>query len=267
MKVCILAVLVALAGARTASAQDKDKDKASDVLRKCAGELVKKEGYRLSETIAVPGLDGRGGGGAEPLFEGVVKKDLAVLRGPCTVYFRGATAVAKAENGSFADPKNLIEQNPVPEATRNPGVVVADILKFARAATFGGEEALGARDCRVILTKADPAPAFQHLSEMARRIRFQSGYPDTDRIGLIDKARSTSSYKVWVGKDDLLFHKIVWTINMVTDKSKMSKPLGDALPDTYVGTYTIEIKDYDKELTLDLPKEVKAKLGVKDDKK
>jgi hypothetical protein len=242
--------------------------KAPEILRKSAVELAKKKGYHVVEKFTPPGRRGGRGGGmggeaaTEPVFEGLVKKDFAALTGAAEVYCRGSVYLTRNAKGLYIDPKDLPDENDqlLVGSARNPAVIVADILRFGQAAAFTSEEKLGEIECKVAETWADAPTTEQHIKDAVKHVRLPREAGMIDVMNLVDKKKSSSSFKVWVGKEDLLFHKIEWTITAFVDKTK---PFTERFPDKYEAKYALDIKDYDKDTEIELPKEIRAKFGIK----
>lgn len=264
-------IVAALALSLAAYGDDKiGNSKAPEVFKKVKAELDKKKGYHAAEKYTLGGLPGGGGGGlpGEQSFEGVVKKDFAALKGSAEVYCKGAVTLVRNAQGQYVEPKQLDGQDGVVAGTvRNPAVVYADILRFSGAATFTSDEKLGEKECKIAETWADGASTEQQLKDIAKNIKLPAQAGNVDVMQFVDKKKSSSSYKVWVGKEDLLFHKIEWTISLSIDKTKIPGGFGDRMPDKIDAKYDIEIKDYDKDLDVEVPKEIKARFGLKDEPK
>jgi len=266
--------LAALAFSLAAFGDDKiGNSKAPEIFKKVAAELAKKKGYHVVEKATVPGLGGRGGGGMPGMqdqsFDGVVKyKDFAALKGAAEVYCKGAITLTKNPQGKYVEPKDLEGQDGMTAgAVRNPAVVYADALRFHGPATFTGDEKFGEIDCKVAETWADTASTEQQLKDVVKNIKLPAQAGNMDVMQIVDKKKSQSAYKIWVGKEDLLFHKIEWTITIAIDKTKVPGGFGAQLPDKLDAKVDIEIKDYDKDLDIEIPKEIKARFGLKDEPK
>lgn len=277
MRTRSLVVAMALAFAMTAWGDDKiGNSKAPEVFKKSAAEIAKKKGFHVVEQFTPPGGGRRGGGGGgggngdmgraptDTVFEGIVKKDFAALAGAAEVYFKGPLALTRTAKGAYVEPKDLPEEDAlVAGAARNPAMILADLWRFGAASAFIADEKLGERECKIAETWADAATTEQHLKDVAKQVRIPRQFGPIDVMMFVDKKKSSSSYKVWVGKEDLLFHKVEWTVVIAIDKTKVPGGFADRWPDRYEAKYVIEINDYDKDLDYEPPKEIRAKFGLK----
>ncbi len=263
--------ILALALAATAFGDDKiGNAKAPEILKKVHAELAKKKGWHVTEKIVLPQMPGGGGGGmpGDQSFDGVVKKDFAALKGPVEAFCKGPITLVKNAQGKFVEPKDLDGQTgAIAAAVRNPVVIVTDVIRFAGPSTFTSEEKVDEFDCKVAETWADSKSTEEQLKGIVANIKLPAQAGNIDIMQFVDKKKSSSAYKAWIGKETLLFHKVEWTVTVVIDKGKIPGGFGDQLPDKVEAKYELAIKDYDKDLDVEVPKEIKARFGLKDEPK
>ncbi len=271
----LVGLSVAIALASNAFGDDKiGTTKAPEILKKVASELSKKKGYHVTEQTVLPQVPGGGGGGGLPSaddlkFEGIVKKDCAALKGGAEAWCKGALILIRTKQGKYVEVKELSDdEKRIAGAVRNPAVIIADIFRFGGASSFTGEETIQEIDCKIAETWADQKTAEEHLKEVVKFIPIPKQFAgNMDITQFLDKKKSSSAYKAWVGKETLLFHRVEWTITAVIDKGKIPGGYGDRLPDKVELKIELVIKDYDKDLEIEVPKEITAKLGWKEEPK
>ncbi len=258
------------------------KMKAPETLKKALPEITKKKGYHVNEKVTIPALGGRGGGGQaqEPEFEGVVLKgDLAAMKGALEVYAKGPVTLVKNTKGEFVDPEKLTGQEAQQgTAFKNPALLVAEVFHFLATSAFTNDEAVEGVDCKIVETFADPKTTEDQIKRLLDRISKQ--IPDQGGGGgggggmggmggmlgqlsnYVDKKASSSTYKMWLGKNDLLPYKIEWTLTIVVDKAKIPGGFGAQVPDKLEAMTVLKISKYDEALEVDWPKEIRAKFGI-----
>lgn len=262
-KRAILTAAVALAGA-VALADDKiGTSKAPEILRKVQTELSRKQGYRFTEKVGAPQARGQV---PEQNFEGVVKKDFAAVKGSIEAWCKGSVTLVRNGQGRIVEPRQLeMQQSAVAAALKNPAVVTATVIRFGAGSRFTGEEKLGEAECKIAETAADPKTTEEQIREYMRNIKLPAEVGTMDLTGFVDKKKCASTYKAWVGKEDLLFHRIEWTLTIVIDRKKIPPGFADQLPipENLDVKTVIDVKDYDQELDVEIPKEIRARFGMK----
>jgi hypothetical protein len=240
------------------------KKKAPEALKLAGAEMAKKKGYHAGEKITLPQLGGQGGG-QEPSFDGIVLKDICAMKGSAEVYAKQAVTLVKNTQGQFVDPEQLqgAEQT-IAASFRNPWIFVQEVTsRFAATSGFGNDEAVDGVDCKVAETFADEKTTQEQIKEVSSRIGQLRQYGVRDISGFTDKKASNSSYKVWIGKTDLLIRKIEWTLTIAIDKNKIPGGFGQQMPDKVEAKTELTFSKYDESLDWEWPKEIKAKFGVK----
>jgi len=270
---------------KPAAAEDKiGKSKGPEILKKTAAELAKKKGYHADEKVTIPALGGRGGGqGQEPSWEGVVliKGDLASMKGSAEICAKGAVTLVKDTKGAFVEPDKLQGQAAGQAgAFKNPQVLLGEVFRFAATSYTGNDEAVDGVDCKIVETTADPKTTEEQIkSTLDRAAKSMGGGggggggggqgPMGGMGGMlgnlanyVNKKESTSGYKVWIGKKDLLPYKCEWTLTIVVDKDKIPGGFGAQVPEKIEAATEVKISKYDEALEIDWPKEIRAKFGI-----
>lgn len=155
------------------------------------------------------------------------------------------------------------KDNGLPLATRNPWCCSDDLFKYAASARWLDESKVGDVECKIVQTQADAAGTEGYIKRLVQgNVNAVDGMPEWNWMSVYDAKNSNIVYRAWIGKQDLLIWKMEWVLVMGIDKSKYPAL---ELPDNIRMAWTFEISDFDKELDLKLPAEVKRRFGVKED--
>ena len=266
----VLAVMLAVcggAGAQDAKPVDRiGKDKPAAVAVKMLAEAQKRKSAAITETSQT-GPQAQ----AAASFEGVMRKDFAAVKGTMEIYARGSTVLVNM-GGRFDPPEELKGLESL-QATgfRNPALYLADLGRVVPSATFGGDEAVDGKDCRVVDFIADTALIKQLLKELGDRVEKAmagaGGGPGLFGGGgvlrlanVLDEKASVATYRVCVGRDDLLPYRFEY---MMRPKVKPgSLPPEVKLPplDQKV---EIRFSKWDQDVAFDIAPFIKAKWGIK----
>lgn len=254
----VLCAAAALSVALVAYGDDKiGKSPAPEILKKIKGELDKKKGWHCKELLKFPGT----GAKSEMSGEGIVKKDFVALKGTNEIYSKGPRTLIKDAAEKFVEPKAFSGADAIwPKCYRNPYTLFSnDILRFAVGARWAkSDEMVDGTECKVAETQTDPGTRDDQLKEVMGTI--PPPIAGWDPMSINNPRKSTSAYKVWIGKEDLLIRKIEWVLTMVVDQSKAA---GYKFPDKIEATWTIEFSNYDEDLDTEIPKEIQKAFGVK----
>lgn len=235
----------------------------ADLVRKAVAQVSRQKGYqvKISVTTQIPGLTG-----IEE--EGIVKdRDSAAVKGTAEIYARGPNVLIRS-GGRFAAPKELDVQSPEGRAGalfKNPAVQLAEIEGALRSndSRFLDDEG----DCRVVRVACTIEQKTQQVRDVAKNIKVPSQFGNFGNVNVenaIDPAKTESVYKVWIGRKDLLVQKYEW--EFAPAFRDVSIPGGGGLPidpSQLKITYTVTIPRYNENLDVEIPKEVKSKLGIK----
>jgi hypothetical protein len=154
------------------------------------------------------------------------------------------------------------KDNGLPIATRNPWQVYDEALKFADKGKWSGDGTAAGQDCKILESTADAAMLEAHLKFFVQgNVLAYDGIPDWNWLDVKDASKTSFTYKVWIGKEDLLVWRMESALTMGIDAKK--KPELD-LPSKIEMKWSYDISDYDKDLDLSIPKEVKSRFGLKD---
>lgn len=256
-----VAALVLLAGARGAAPQvDRiGRDRAPVVALKVLTEAQKKKSAAIAETTQL-GLTGE----TTSTFEGVMKKDVAAVKGSAEVYARGRNYVIRVGDRYDLATRLRGEEAILAAAFRNPAVMLAEAARLVPGAVYLDDEEVDGKDCKGISLPADARTLKEHLAEMADLVQKQlTGFARDLFSGkltsYLDEKLSTSRFVLWVGKADLLIHKMEWIIE--TETRQASLPPG-VQPFRVTRRCSVKFSRWDEDLTLDVPAPVKARLGL-----
>jgi hypothetical protein len=269
-----LVVLALSLGAGAQEKKDADggdkigKDKAPVVARKALAEIQKKKGCAIAETNQV-GLDAQ----QQPqptTFEGILRKDFAAVKGTAEVYAKGATYLVNT-GGRFDPPEEVQGLAGAQAATfKNPSLILKELEGIVSSATFGGDETVDGKDCKVVDLLAGEALIKQHLKEIGeranRRMRgFGGGFGGGGFINLqnaLDEKQTMATYRVCVGKDDLLVYRVEFVIRPKLKPNSLPK---EVPADRFVLDQKIDVKltKWDAEPAFDIPGVIKTKWALK----
>ena len=262
----LLAVLLA-AGVGAQDAKDKiGKDKPPVVATKALAEARKRKSAAIKESNQV----GPAAQGAAQ-FDGVMRGDFAAVKGAMEIYARGA-AVLVNTGGRFDPPEELKGPEALQALSfRHPALYLADAGKVAASATFGGDEAVDGKDCRVVDLIADAALIKQYLKDLGDRVEKalagQGGGPGLFGAGGVfrlanafDEKGTVATFRLCVGKDDLLPYKFEFVMRPKIKPGSL--PPQVRLPELDQKTEILFSK-WDQEVPFEIAGFIKAKWGVK----
>ncbi len=266
--------ILVLALSLGASAQEKNdgdkigKDKAPTVAKKALMEIQKKKGCAIAESIQV-GIDAQQP--PPPLtFEGILRKDFAAVKGAGEVYAKGSSYLMNT-GGRFDPPDQVDTQEGAQAGSfRNPSLIFKDLETIVASATFGGDETVDGKDCKVVDFLAGEALVKQHLKEIGERVnksfrRFGGGFGGSivNFETALDEKKTLATYRVCVGKEDLLVYRLEFVIRPKL-KPKTNLPPQIPLDRLNLDQKTdIKFGKWDEEVAFDIPGVIKAKWAVK----
>lgn len=257
----------ALAGAQDAKPADKiGKDKPPAVATKMLAEAQKRKSAAIKESNQV-GPQAQGAA----QFEGVMRRDFAAVKGTLEIYCRGPQTLVNT-GGRFDPPDELKGPEALQALSfRHPSLYLADVGKVAASATFGGDEAVDGKDCRVIDLVADPALIKQYLKDLGDRVEkalagagggaglFGAG--GVFRLqNSFDEKGTVATFRLCVGKDDLLPYKFEFVMRPKIKPGSL--PPQVKLPELDQKTEILFSK-WDQEVAFDIPGFIKQKWGIK----
>ncbi len=256
-----LAVLTLGAGA--AKAQEEDligSKKAPSILPKAVKAVMKKEGFRFLQKISITGLDDR-----KADFRGETRnrKAFAAATGSAEVYAKGLRYLVRSGENFFPPDKLKGEEGTRAAMFRNPAVLLLDIRKLSRGATWGDDETVDGKACIVAKLSADERTVKAQIKGFNTYLGELKQYGVSDITPYIDVKRSTSRYLVSVGKEDLLIHRIEWVVSLAVKKNAIPPGVPITLPEKVEAKMEMKMSGYDEELQLDLPKKIRQWSGIK----
>jgi hypothetical protein len=263
-------ILAVLLTAGLGSGQDKKevdkigKDKAPTVLKKALAEIQKKKGSAIAESTEMA----TGPRKLSNTFEGVLRKEVAGVKGSAEVYAKGATMLVNT-GGRFDPPEDIQGQDALgAQSFRNPSLLIDEVGKNAAPQQFGQEESVDGKDCKSIDMLADAAQLRAQLKEWGERLnktfKNQIGFAGAQVFDLrnaMDEKASSASYHVCVGKDDLLVYRIQWVIRPKIKPGAL--PPMVRLPEDMDQKVDVKFSKWDEDVPFDIPAVVKAKLGIR----
>ncbi|MHC4608392.1 MAG: hypothetical protein ACYTAF_15890 [Planctomycetota bacterium] len=286
-----------------AAGQDGDEDrteklKPPSAAGKAVKEMDKLDGYHYTE-------DGRSEGGSgqdqSVSFEGVVKDDFCSATGTMEMYAKKTKVLVRDSSDKFVPRESLTGDEAIQaEFFRTPQEFLAEV-KAVKGASWDGEGSIGEADCRILKLTADAKQLEAQIKKFADRMmdrmkdqikervppQFREMIPD-DLTQFIDKKNSKSTYRLWIGKADLLVRKLTWDLEL-----KISMPGmpggggrgpggggggrgpgggggpggGMGIPDKVSVKYELTFSKFNEDLDVEIPKEVRKKLRIKNKKK
>ena len=256
-----LLVLGLAAGEGAAQEGDKvGKDKAPVVARKAMAEIQKKKGAAIAETSQLGTAQE-----TSSTFQGVMKKDFAAVKGSAEIYARGKVSILRTGD-RYDLAANLKGEEALTAASfRNPAVMLGDAGRLVNGAVYLNDEAVDGKDCKVVSLVADPRMLKEHLQEVAEVVQKQlTGFArdlfSGNLTGYLDEKISTSRFVLWVGKADLLVHKMEWVLEAETKAASL--PPG-VQPFKVTRRCEVKFSQWDEDLPFDVPAPVKVRLGLK----
>lgn len=261
---CCAAILVILL-APGADAQDKiGKDKAATVLKKALAEVAKKKSAAISESAELAAGPRRAPVGT---FDGVLRKDLAAVKGTAEVYAKGSTYLVNL-GGRFDPPDELQGQEGAgAQSFRNPALLIEELARVGAPPQFGPDEMVDGKDCKVVDVALDPALTKQYLKEFGERLNramrgFNGGFGQVfDLKNAMDEKNTAGSYHVCVGKDDLLIYRINFAIRPKIKPGALPREV--PIPDDMMQKVDVKFSKWDDENPFEIPAVIKAKWGIK----
>lgn len=257
----IVAVLILLGGAHGPGTQADQigRDRAPAVAVKVLAKVQKKKGAAIEETTQL-GLSGE----TTSTFEGVLKKDVVAVKGSAEVYARGRIYVIRVGDRYDLAANLRGEEAVLAAAFRNPAVMLAEAARLVPGAVYLDDEEADGKDCKVISLPADARTLKEHLTEMGDLVQKQLTGLARDLFSgkltsYLDEKLSTSRFVLWVGKADLMIHKMEWYLE--TETRQASLPPG-VQPFRVTRRCSVKFSRWDEDLALDVPLPVKARLGL-----
>ena len=245
-------------------AQDSDKvgkDKAPTVAKKSTAEVQKKK----SAVIAVATEVKLGPQAVNSTFEGVLRKEFAGVKGSADVFAKGSVYLVKVGD-RYDSPDTLKGQEAVPALSfKNPAVMLSEAGRLAPGATYLSDDKVDGTDCKVLSLVADPVLLKEHLKEVGAIVQktlkgFAGDLFSGNLASIFDEKTSVSRYALWVGKSDLLVHKLEWA--MKPDVKPGSLP--PQAPQVSVELHSeVKFTKWDEDVAFEIPAAVKAKWGIK----
>ena len=242
------------AAALAFAADDISKMAAKDVMKKGAANMDALPGYHVSMNVEISGVGG--GMKAEGIY---VKPDTYFLKTDAgfEMYLKGKKALANnPANGQWQEAKDLDPAVAAAVAVAqniNPASILAMMSKSG-ASKFREDEKLGEIDCKVVEVPGSPDDVKKLLEDQLKDIPMLKG---ANAGQFLDTKKSTSMWIAWIGKEDLLVHKMEGNVHAEMKKNQ-------ALPIPSMDQkMTIEFSKHGQELELNAPDEVKQKLGLK----
>ncbi len=235
--------------------------KAPQALTKSRDAWAKKKGCHVKVDVTSTLLSAELRALEKAEFEGKVVRDFMWLRGSAEIFGRGTEKLVRQDN-NYVEPRRASGRlNRTGSLTRNPAVVLDELFRFTRGATFGADEKSGDVECRIVETAADERTLMEQVKEVTGSLKALEGYFIKDFTSVTDRKKSTSKYKAWISRADLLPARLEWTLTITVNKKSI--PFGaDEVPDQFEVSAVYLFTKYDTELQIDVPPAVKAKFGA-----
>ncbi len=246
-----------------AAAQEADKigkDKAPTALRRALAEYQKKKSAAIAESTQLDLFQE-----TSSTFEGVLRKDFAAVKGSAEIYAKGKNFIVRTGD-RYDEASGLRGEDAIRAASfRNPAVMIYEAARLLAGAAYLGDEAVDGRDCKVVGAAADQRLLKEHLREIADLVQKQlTGFGrdlfSGNLTAYLDEKVSASRYAIWVGKADLVIHKMVWVLE--TEAKASSLPPG-VQPFKVTLRCEVKFSKWDEDVPFDVPAPVKARLGIK----
>ncbi|MEK7867375.1 MAG: DUF6612 family protein [Planctomycetota bacterium] len=242
------------AAALAFAADDISKMAAKDAMKKAATTMEALPGYHVTMNVEIAAV--AGGLKAEGIY---VKPDTYYLKSDAgfEMYLKGKKAVANnPANGQWQEAKDLDPAVGAALAVAqniNPASIIAMMSKSG-ASKFREDEKLGEIDCKVVEVPGSPDDVKKLLEDQLKDIPMLKG---ANPGQFLDTKKSSSTWIAWIGKEDLLIHKLEGNVHAEM-KANPNLPIP-----SMDQKMTIEISKHGQELELNAPDEVKKKLGLK----
>ncbi|HEX7900501.1 MAG TPA: hypothetical protein VF950_22240 [Planctomycetota bacterium] len=262
-----MGMLLALLLAQDAKPADKiGKDKPPAAAAKALAEARKRKSAAIKESNQIGAQ-----AAAAAQFDGVMRGDFAAVKGAMELYARGAVVLVNT-GGRFDPPEELKGQEALQALTfRHPALYLADVGKVVASATFGGDEVVDGKDCRVVDLIADAPLIKQYLKDLGDRVEKamagQGGGPGLFGAGGVfrlanafDEKGTVATFRLCVGKDDLLPYKFEFVMRPKIKPGSLPPEI--KLPPLDQKTEILFSK-WDQEVPFDIAGFIKAKWGVK----
>lgn len=245
-------------GASALQAADKvGKDKAPVVALKALAEVQKRKGAAVSETCELGALQQ-----TTATYQGILRRDFVAVKGTTEIYARGKMVIVRTGD-RYDQAANLRGEEALPVASfRNPAVMFADASRAAASATYQDDETLEGKDCKVVSLTGDARLVKEHLQEVAEVVQRQltgaaAAIYSGNLTSYLDEKLSSSKFTLWVGKSDLLIHKMAWVLESET------KPTPFVQPFKITRKIEARLTQWDEDVAFDIPGPIKAKFGIK----
>jgi hypothetical protein len=262
-----LALLLAL----SAAAQDKGdkigKATAPAAAAKFLAEVQKRKSCAITENFEV--LRENANNNQPTSFEGVLRKDIAGVKGAAEVYAKGSTYLVNT-GARFDPPEEMQGREAVTaQAFKNPSLLFAELARIVKSATFGGDEVVDGKDCRIVDFVADAALLREHMKELGDRLGrnmrgFGGGGFGTvfNPANSIDEKNSVATYRVSVGKEDLNVYRIEFVMRPKLKPNSVPRevPMQNLVFDQKLD---VKFSKWDEEVAFEFPVYIKNKWGVK----
>ncbi|GEM_PF-4690706 len=242
------------AAALAFAGDDISKMSAKDVMKKATTTMDALPGYHVAMNVEITGVGG--GMKADGIF---VKPDTYFLKTDAgfEMYLKGKKALAiNPADGKWQEPKDLDPAVAAAVAVAqniNPASILAMMAKSG-ASKYREDEKLGEIDCKVVEVPGSPDDVKELLENQLKDIPMLKG---ANPGQFLDTKKSTSIWIAWIGKEDLLVHKLEGNVH-----AEMKKNPNLPIP-SMDQKMTIEFSKHGQELELNAPDEVKQKLGLK----
>ena len=271
MRYATIAILLTMAtGGWSAPDDDKiGKLSAPAALQKSLREVSRKKIAAISEKseLAI------GQQKIETQFDGVLQRDFAGVKGSQEVYAKGDKYLVKV--GARFDPPNKVEEQAGVEAAsfKNPALILKELALGLRSAQYTADEDVDGVKCALVVIQCDPRLVKMHLKETAERMNQimaarAGNNPDGGDflarfIGMrdfLDPKESTSTFAVWIAREDLLIRKIEWIVEPVVKKNALGGRLAQL---KFATRITVMFSNWDGDIPFDVPGVIKAKFRIR----
>ena len=264
MKTLPALLILAVLSGQEPKADKIGKDKPPIVAKKFLTELPKRKSAAIVELSTYTA----GPQKMESTYEGVLRKDFVAVKGSAEVYAKGAQMLVNT-GGRFDPPESLEGQEAGPALTfKNPSLILDELLRVAASASFGGDETVDGKECRVVDFVADAAALKKALRDLGDRLSktvgrqfAQGGVQLIDFKTAWDERASVATYRVCVGMADLNIYRVEFVLRPKMKPGAFPKEI--PFPAEFDQRWDIRFTKWDEDVPFEIPGPVKVKLGVK----
>lgn len=183
----------------------------------------------------------------------VVKGAQAKMEGGTEIYAKEHKYAAKTSGGDYAAPGDIGGQEGAQAAAAvNPQMILLEALGCDVGKEWSTDDVVGEAECKVLTADAPEKLKKAQIETFLAKVKEAAQYGLDKRA---DLKASVSTYRVWIGKEDLKIHKIEWSLQPKFDLKglPMAEQYASAL-ENIKADYTYEF-DFGAAVEFAIPKE------------